>query len=355
MSSTPIKRTPSTIATTAPALPPKRKVITTIISKEEAKANPSPILEHKPESLVDQLHTALKTSIYHPRTLEEYEDLVCKEKLNMEEEEEESSTEPVSITEVKEEEEVKDEDDDNEKIVIPKKRKCGGNGGSSKKVKSDSNTDDIDSKKEKVSKKVVKSSSNIVPEKYLTSMGKKYKKLVLDKVFKIELVGNICGGVSYDNKKSYNLTINDTVVSSVSYKIDGLRTKKISIKDSSETIPEWKKTIIDEVTEFINKCFIIDREDITKVRVVVFPYKEHGKICVKYWCNEKRPIMLYSNGSDDTKKVDPKILDDKTDLKEIDGKLVKLTITPDNICLQPDDRSNGSEKMLNVLVNVKVV
>lgn len=184
MSSTPIKRTPSTIATTAPALPPKRKVITTIISKEEAKANPSPILEHKPESLVDQLHTALKTSIYHPRTLEEYEDLVCKEKLNMEEEEEESSTEPVSTTEVKEEE-VKDEDDDNEKIVIPKKRKCGGNGGSSKKVKSDSNTDDIDSKKEKVSKKVVKSSSDIVPEKYLTSMGKKYKKLVLDKVFKI--------------------------------------------------------------------------------------------------------------------------------------------------------------------------
>lgn len=59
-----------------------------------------------------------------------------------------------------------------------------------------------------------------------------------------------------------------------------------------DRIPEWKRIIIDEVTQFINRCFIIDREDITKVRVVVFPYKDHGKIYVKYWCNENCPIMI---------------------------------------------------------------
>lgn len=257
-----------------------------------------------------------------------------------------------SDTDVEVEQDTEPQGDDNEVIQPAKKHKRSsssnsGKGTGTKRVKKNDNDSIVNS-------------NDIKPVKYDKTKEKTYASLQLDKLYKVEMIGEICGVKTYDTGKTWNITLDKTVISSLTYKEEKGRARKISVKEGSqESIPEWKKMIIESVEAFISKKFIMDKDsrdnNTNKVRITVFPYKENGKVCLRYRCDDKRPIMMLGNG--DASAIKSIVLEKGKDHENtMNGEKVKVTVIPDNICLIPNKPGCGyDENTINVLVNMKIV
>lgn len=240
----------------------------------------------------------------------------------------------------------KSDTDDNEVIQPAKRNRKSNNNSKATRTKRVKRNDDI-------------YLNDIKAIKFDKTKDKTYVTLQLDKLYKIGMTGEICGVKTYDTGRTWNLTLDKTIINSLTYKEGKGRAKKLAIKDRSDGsgITKWKKMIIESVESFINKKFIMDKEsrdnNTNKVIIKVFPYKENGKVCLRYRCEDKRPIIMLSNG--DSSKIKTVILDKDVNYAIL-GEKVKVTVIPDNICLIPNKPGCGyDENIINVSVNMKIV